>query len=156
MGGTEGVLIIDGVIIDNNPHPKYHVLAIDDDGNIKTFVGKTGDEILSEGYKNATTAFAPVIVDGVKLGEGYIDITGGAKTPAKRQILAINAEGDYEIYSFKSSITFEKSRDLLFDRGISFAYQLDGGGSTSLYVQDQEIYDVESRPIIDVIVFEII
>lgn len=155
MGGTEGVLIIDGVVIQNTPHPKYHILAIDDNGNFDTFVGVDGNTLLAMGYKSATTAFAPIIVDGQKLSNSEINITTGATGNARRQIIAINEEGDYEICSFNTGISYEKSRDLLYERNVQFAYHLDGGGSTSVYVYDQEVFDVEKRPIIDVIVFEL-
>ena len=175
-----GQTIIDGVSIVNERHPQgangetisdteCYSLCIDADGN------------LSAPYDNKVDT-AIMINDGVvdavggwgKLVENYEITTDEIEAeivhPGKyiRQSIGQYQNGDYAVCTVDMSrgsveneagLSYEALAQLFVDRGVKFAYSLDGGGSAETVIGKRQlnpIYEGDvGRPVPTVITFEI-
>ena len=173
-----GQLIIDGVSLINTPmtsdngvpiHPdECYPLAIDGNGNLKTYPRNADTAaMIADGVKYAVTAWGK-LVDNFKITTK--DIDNEIVHPGKyiRQSIGQYQNGDYCVCSVdmtrgpvnnEAGLSYEELAQLFVDRGVKFAYSLDGGGSAETVIGKRQlnpIYEGSSgRAVPTVITFEI-
>lgn len=141
-----GQTIIDGISIINEPmeddngvpiHPEEcYPLAIDGDGNLTTYP-KNADtqDMINDGIKYAVTGWGR-LVNNFEIDQESInnEIVHGGKRNI-RQAIGQYQNGDYCVCTVDGRITneagmyYEELAQIFVDKGVKFAYALDGGGS---------------------------
>ncbi|MEX5935980.1 phosphodiester glycosidase family protein [Mammaliicoccus sciuri] len=133
-----GIQIRDGVILQSTPHPTSYTLGIKADNTmISTPPTVTAEELLGMGVVNAFTAFFPLLTNGVPTEESiYATASPNSMVKNPRQIVAQKANKDILIITTQGrgyegeGMTYAEAIDLCLYHGATFAYNLDGGGST--------------------------
>ena len=173
-----GQLIIDGVSLINTPmtsdngvpiHPdECYPLAIDGNGNLKTYPRNADTAaMIADGVKYAVTAWGK-LVDNFKITTK--DIDNEIVHPGKyiRQSIGQYQNGDYCVCSVdmtrgpvsnEAGLSYEELAQLFVDRGVKFAYSLDGGGSAETVIGKRQLNPIyegsAGRAVPTVITFEI-
>ena len=172
-----GQLIIDGVSLINTPmtddngvpisDTECYPLAIDKDYNLTTYPRNVDTStMLNDGIKYAVTAWGK-LVDNFEICTDDINaeiVHNGKKYI--RQSIGQFQNGDYCICSVdmtrgnvvnESGLYYEELAQILIDKGVKFAYSLDGGGSAETVIGKRQlnpIYEGSSgRPVPTVIEF---
>ena len=174
-----GQLIIDGVSLINTPmtsdngvpiHPdECYPLAIDGNGNLKTYPRNADTAaMIADGVKYAVTAWGK-LVDNFKITTK--DIENEIVHPGKyiRQSIGQYQNGDYCVCSVdmtrgpvnnEAGLSYEELAQLFVDRGVKFAYSLDGGGSAETVIGKRQLNPIyegsAGRAVPTVITFEIV
>ena len=174
-----GQLIIDGVSLINTPmtsdngvpiHPdECYPLAIDGNGNLKTYPRNADTAaMIADGVKYAVTAWGK-LVDNFKITTK--DIDNEIVHPGKyiRQSIGQYQNGDYCVCSVdmtkgpvtnEAGLSYEELAQLFVDRGVKFAYSLDGGGSAETVIGKRQLNPIyegsAGRAVPTVITFEIV
>lgn len=174
-----GQLIIDGVSLINTPmtsdngvpiHPdECYPLAIDGNGNLKTYPRNADTaDMIADGVKYAVTAWGK-LVDNFKITTK--DIDNEIVHPGKyiRQSIGQYQNGDYCVCSVdmtrgpvtnEAGLSYEELAQLFVDRGVKFAYSLDGGGSAETVIGKRQLNPIyegsAGRAVPTVITFEIV
>lgn len=130
-----------GIVIQNqkifsNPVPNYSAFSIDLNNIPKIY--EIQSEIKPENTKVALGGFYTIIKNGEKYGN-YQDIQDS------RTAIGISKEKDYiflllvegEFYTRSDGLSFEECADLLLAISVENALQMDGGGSTTLYITNK-------------------
>ena len=119
-----------------------HVLAFKDDNTLGFFPAVTNPtSIINEGYKNALTAFLPLITNGAPASSSMISQYTSATAPHPRQVIAQFANKDILILTCDGRTVDDLGMNvndlirILLPYGVQFAFMLDGGGSTSTVVR---------------------
>ena len=130
---------------------KRWTLAIGDDNTLEAFQPNiTAEQIRNKGYNNTVSAFGPLIIDGKNVlgDEGY---SSNDTQNHPRQVIAQLPNKDIiffscdgretnHAWSTEKGMTLKEVVNTLFDHyDIKFAYNLDGGGSTSSVVRSHKI-----------------
>jgi hypothetical protein len=161
LGGSgliRGVQIQDGVILQDVDGGTAYTLGINADNQLKAFPpSTTASVILAQGYTNTVSGFFPMIENGVAVDPAIYNNT--AKEP--RQAIAQLANGDIIFLTChgrntnNAGMSYLDMIRILLARGATFAYNLDGGGSTQTNVRGVTINDVvddagkTERPVAD-------
>ena len=174
-----GQLIIDGVSLVNTPmtsdngvpiHPdECYPLAIDANGNLKTYPRNADTAaMIADGVKYAVTAWGK-LVDNFNIATK--DIENEIVHPGKyiRQSIGQYQNGDYCVCSVdmtrgpvtnEAGLSYEELAQLFVDRGVKFAYSLDGGGSAETVIGKRQLNPIyegsAGRAVPTVITFEIV
>ena len=174
-----GQLIIDGVSLVNTPmtsdngvpiHPdECYPLAIDGNGNLKTYPRNADTAaMIADGVKYAVTAWGK-LVDNFNIATK--DIENEIVHPGKyiRQSIGQYQNGDYCVCSVdmtrgpvtnEAGLSYEELAQLFVDRGVKFAYSLDGGGSAETVIGKRQLNPIyegsAGRAVPTVITFEIV
>ena len=130
-------------------------MGITKDGKLFTIGKKTGQEYVEAGAYH-TFSFGPVLVEN---GQAK-SFSNKDKHP--RTCIGQKADGSYLIIvvdgrrsGWSSGMTYAQLAKEFVDRGAVFAYNLDGGGSTSLVFQNQVLNKPSDatgeRPVADII-----
>ena len=132
-----------GIVIQNqkifsNPVPNYSAFSIDLNNIPKIY--EIQSEIKPENTKVALGGFYTIIKNGKKYGN-YQDIQDS------RTAIGISKEKDYiflllvegEFYTRSDGLSFEECADLLLAISVENALQMDGGGSTTLYITNKNV-----------------
>lgn len=144
-----GQTIIDGISIINEPmeddngtpiHPEEcYPLAIDGDGNFTTYPRNADtQDMINDGIKYAVTGWGR-LVNNFEIDQESInnEIVHGGKRYI-RQAIGQYQNGDYCVCTVdmsRGSVTneagmyYEELAQIFVDKGVKFAYSLDGGGS---------------------------
>ena len=139
----EGVAIIDGEVIEDRATNTTWKVGITRDNRLTYFEpGDTSNEIFKKepNIRSVLTAFTPLIIDSDQVSE---DILADGRRynyndNDPRQVIAQNTNGDIIFLTSGgrgfggNGLTVEDVFRLLDGRNITFAFMLDGGGSTSL------------------------
>ena len=140
-----GVQIIDGEVIQDLRTTSY-TLGIRDDNELLAYApGTTAQEILDDGTKTALTAFYPLIENHEWVSDEVLDIRGNSAVKHPRQVIAQFDNLDILIFSCGGrgydgdGMTAKEMMKILKDLGVKFAFNLDGGGSTSTVIKNQLI-----------------
>lgn len=166
----EGVIIRNGELLRAQNIKKHHLLIVDKDGNLSALTDRTGKQglvanSLEQDETWQTFEFGPVLVENgeavelpksfyVNCNEGYDNprTAIGQKGPLHYVIIVV--DGRREGYSTGASIP--QVQQLFLDEGVDFAFNLDGGGSTTLYFLG-EVINMPSggkeRSVSDIIMF---
>ena len=168
---TEGVIIRNGTLYRKRAlQSRRHLLIVDKDGNLSALTDRTGyqsvvaDDLVKQGALQ-TFEFGPLLVkDGeavalpsrfyVKTGAGYLEPRTAIGQLGELHYLIIVVEGRRDGYSVGCDLPTLQS--LFLKHGATFAFNLDGGGSTTLYFQGEVINMPSSgaqRRVSDIIMF---
>ena len=168
---TEGVIIRNGTLYRKRAlQSRRHLLIVDQDGNLSGLTDRTGyqsvvaDDLVEKGTLQ-TFEFGPVLVQNgqavklpgsfyVKTGEGYLEPRTAIGQLGELHYLIIVVEGRRDGYSVGCDLPTLQS--LFVKHGAQFAFNLDGGGSTTLYFQGEVINMPSSgaqRRVSDIIMF---
>lgn len=155
-----GQQIYNGEVIDSIKEDEYEpikdrwTLAIADDNAMTAFPQHiTAQEIKNKGYNTTFSGFGPLIMDGkVVYKEGDYSTNSNERHP--RQIIAQLPNKDVVVFScdgrvvaqalLQRGMTLTEAIDTLYDHfgEIQFAYNLDGGGSTSSVLRSRMLNKV--------------
>ncbi|KZK08962.1 BppU family phage baseplate upper protein [Lactococcus cremoris] len=174
-----GQLIIDGVSLINTLmtsdngvpiHPdECYPLAIDGNGNLKTYPRNADTAaMIADGVKYAVTAWGK-LVDNFKITTKDIDNEIVHNGKYIRQSIGQYQNGDYCVCSVdmtrgpvtnEAGLYYEELAQLFVDKGVEFAYSLDGGGSTQTVIGKRQLNPIyegsAGRAVPTVITFEIV
>lgn len=139
-GASTGVVIENGVIKNDNPEQKDYVAGITSEGKLVT--GKySANEMIALGVEQAAGFKPQLIVNGQKMitnGDGGLGI--GPRTAigqtAAGEIIFVVIDGR-QIRSLGA--TLKDVQDLLYERGAVNAMCMDGGSSSSMYFNGDNI-----------------
>lgn len=139
-GASTGVVIEDGIIKSSNVNQKEYVAGITSDGKLIT--GKySANEMIALGVEQAAGFKPQLIVNGKKMiteGDGGLGV--GPRTAigqtATGEIIFVVIDGR-QIRSLGA--TLKDVQDLLYERGAINAMCMDGGSSSSMYFNGENI-----------------
>ena len=152
-----GQQIYNGQILDSIKGDEYDALndrwtlAIGDDNSLTSFPPDVqASEIRNQGYNNTVSGFGPIISDGkIIVKEG--DYSPNTITSEPRQVIAQLPNKDLIFFScdgrennthtmIEKGMTLQEVAETLLDHyEIEFAYNMDGGGSTSSVVRSHKL-----------------
>lgn len=159
-GKPTGIIIQDGKLI-NGGTTNQDTMAFNNEGLMYTpEIGTTAEKLIEDGVR-FTTQFGPVLINnGEKLSitdgkpsGSYPRTAIGQISPTKYVVIV--ADGKRENYSV--GLTPSQLQDIFISKGCKYAYNLDGGGSTSLYFKGRlinEPSDGVERTVADIIYFK--
>ncbi|NGF56358.1 phosphodiester glycosidase family protein [Parapedobacter sp. SGR-10] len=140
-----GIQIIDGEIIQDLNTTAY-TLGIKDNNELLAYApGTTAQDILNDGTNTALTAFYPLIENHEWVSDEVLAIRGNSAVKHPRQVIAQFDNLDLLIFSCGGrgfdgdGMTAKEMMRILKELGVRFAFNLDGGGSTSTVIKDQLI-----------------
>jgi len=166
----EGVIIRNGEVLRRQNIKKHHLLVVDENGNLSAQTDRSGKQgLVANKLEQANTwqtfEFGPVLVeDGmacelpksfyINCADGYDNPRTAIGQKGPLHYVVIVVDGRREGYSTGASIP--QVQQLFMDEGVDFAFNLDGGGSTTLYFLG-EVINMPSggkeRSVSDVIMF---
>lgn len=140
-----GIQIIDGEIIQDLNTTAY-TLGIKDNNELLAYApGTKAQDILDDGINTALTAFYPLIENHEWVSDEVLAIRGNSAVKHPRQVIAQFDNLDLLIFSCGGrgfdgdGMTAKEMMKILKELGVKFAFNLDGGGSTSTVIKDQLI-----------------
>ena len=152
-----GQQIYNGQILDSIKGDEYAALndrwtlAIADDNTLTSFPSNvTAAEIRNQGYNNTVSGFGPIISDG-KIIVKDDDYSPNTIVSHPRQVIAQLPNKDLIFFScdgrennthtmIEKGMTLQEVAETLLDHyDIEFAYNMDGGGSTSSVVRSHKL-----------------
>lgn len=140
-----GIQIIDGEIVQDLSATSY-TLGIKDNNELLVYApGTTAQDILDDGTNTALTAFYPLIENHEWVSDEVLAVRGNSAVKHPRQVIAQFDNMDLLIFSCGGrgydgdGMTAKEMMRILKDLGVKFAFNLDGGGSTSTVIKDQLI-----------------
>ena len=169
----DGISIINTPMTDDNGYPisdsECYPLCIDENGDLSAPYARSVDtsEMISDGVIQAVTGWGKVIENFEPCSDTVENeiVHGGTYI---RQCIGQFQNGDYFVCTVDQSrgsveneagITYSDLAQLLMDKGVKFAYSLDGGGSAETVIGERQlnpIYEGEfGRAVPTVIMFEI-
>ena len=144
-----GYVIKNGQVYrDTNRNSDYEDLAVYSDGSFKTFKESdtTAQKLVDSGVVN-TFAFGPTLVENGKISEN--EEVGQAMADNPRTAIGVIEESDGSVHyivivsdgrtSESSGLTLYEMAELMKSYGVTTAYNLDGGGSSTMYFNGQVI-----------------
>ena len=166
----DGVIIRNGEVLRRQNITKHHLLVVDKDGNLSAQTDRTGKQgLVANKLEQAETwqtfEFGPVLVkDGqaaelprsfyINCNDGYYEprTAIGQKGPLHYVVIVVDGRRD----GYSTGASIPQLQQLFLDEGVDFAFNLDGGGSTTLYFLG-EVINMPSggkeRSVSDVIMF---
>ena len=167
----EGVIIRNGEVLRRQNIKKHHLLVVDENGNFSAQTDRSGKQgLVANKLEQANTwqtfEFGPVLVENgeaaelplksfyINCNKGYYEPRTGIGQIGPLHYIVIVVDGRRDGYSTGADMpTFQQ---LFLDEGAEFAFNLDGGGSTTLYFLG-EVINMPSggkeRSVSDVIMF---
>ena len=140
-----GIQIIDGEIVQDLRTTSY-TLGIKENNELVSYApGTKAQDILDDGINTALTAFYPLMADGDGVSDEVLAVRGNSTVKHPRQVIAQFDNLDILIFSCGGrgfdgdGMTAKEMIKILKDLGVKFAFNLDGGGSTSTVIKDQLI-----------------
>lgn len=144
-----GVQIYNGEIISDTTHDWRWTLGIKSDNQLVAYEpGVTSQQILEDGCNNAFTGFIPLILNGASVSQNIKDSYIDGTKKYTRQVIAQKTNKDLLVFtcdgiSDSKGMTIDDVIRVLLSFGdISFAFHLDGGGSTQTVVRNRLINQV--------------
>lgn len=144
---SSGILIIDGEVIEDK-NTSYFTLGIKANNELIAYPsGTTASQIIKDGALNAVTAFTPIIQDYKPVPHHIISLVKNQLEVHPRQVIA--QFDNFNIlflscggrgYDGEGMTAFDVIRILQnLDNQVKFAYNLDGGGSTTTVIYGEQI-----------------
>ena len=166
----EGVIIRNGEVLRRQNIKKLHLLIVDENGNLSAETDRSGKQgLVANRLEQANTwqtfEFGPVLVENgeacelpknfyINCAEGYDNPRTAIGQKGPLHYIVIVVDGRRDGYSTGASVP--QVQQLFIDEGVDFAFNLDGGGSTTLYFLG-EVINMPSggkeRSVSDVIMF---
>lgn len=166
----DGVIIRNGEVLRRQNITKHHLLVVDKDGNLSAQTDRTGKQgLVANKLEQAETwqtfEFGPVLVENgeaaalprsfyINCNDGYYEprTAIGQKGPLHYVVIVVDGRRD----GYSTGASIPQLQQLFLDEGVDFAFNLDGGGSTTLYFLG-EVINMPSggkeRSVSDVIMF---
>ena len=144
----DGVIIRNGEVLRRQNIRKHHLLIVDKDGNLSAQTDRSGKQgLVANKLEQAQTwqtfEFGPVLVEDGK----------AATLPSS---FYVNCHDGYYEPRYSTGASIPQLQQLFLDEGAEFAFNLDGGGSTTLYFRG-EVINMPSggkeRSVSDIIMF---
>lgn len=165
-----GVIIRNGEVLRRQNITKHHLLIIDENGDMSVQTDRSGKQgLVANKLEQANTwqtfEFGPVLVENgeattlpksfyVNCSDGYYEPRTAIGQLGPLHYIVIVVDGRRDGYSTGASIP--TLQQLFLDEGAQFAFNLDGGGSTTLYFLG-EVINMPSggkeRSVSDIIMF---
>ena len=146
-----GYVIKNGQVYrDTDRNSDYEDLAVYSDGSFKTFKESdtTAQKLVDSGVVN-TFAFGPTLVENGKISVSENEEVGQAMADNPRTAIGVIEESDGSVHyivivsdgrtSESSGLTLYEMAELMKSYGVTTAYNLDGGGSSTMYFNGQVI-----------------
>jgi len=167
----EGVIIRNGEVLRRQNIKKHHLLIVDENGNLSAQTDRSGKQglvanKLEQQNTWQTFEFGPVLVENgeaaelplksfyINCNEGYYEPRTAIGQIGPLHYIVIVVDGRRDGYS--TGADMPQLQQLFLDEGVEFAFNLDGGGSTTLYFLG-EVINMPSggkqRSVSDVIMF---
>ena len=166
----EGVIIRNGEVLRRQNIKKHHLLVVDEKGNLSAQTDRSGKQglvanKLEQQNTWQTFEFGPVLVENgeaadlpksfyINCNDGYYEPRTAIGQIGPLHYIIIVVDGRRDGYSTGASIP--QLQDLFLEEGAQFAFNLDGGGSTTLYFLG-EVINMPSggkqRSVSDVLMF---
>ena len=167
----EGVIIRNGEVLRRQNIKKHHLLVVDENGNLSAQTDRSGKQglvanKLEQQNTWQTFEFGPVLVENgeaadlplksfyINCNEGYYEPRTAIGQLGPLHYIVIVVDGRRTGYSTGASMP--QLQQLFLDEGAQFAFNLDGGGSTTLYFLGEVVNMPSSgkqRSVSDVIMF---
>ncbi|MBE6164967.1 MAG: phosphodiester glycosidase family protein [Streptococcus gallolyticus] len=167
---TSGYVIKNGVIYrSTNRQSDYDDLAIYSDGSFGTFneSDTTAQELLDSGVVN-TFAFGPTLVSNGQIAVSESEEVGQAMAENPRTAIGIIETDDGSLHYIvivsdgrtdeSAGLTLYEMAELMQSYGVTTAYNLDGGGSSTMYFNGKVINNpttsgntIEERAVSDIV-----
>lgn len=167
---TSGYVIKNGVIYrSTNRQSDYDDLAIYSDGSFGTFneSDTTAQELLDSGVVN-TFAFGPILVSNGQIAVSESEEVGQAMAENPRTAIGIIETDDGSLHYIvivsdgrtdeSAGLTLYEMAELMQSYGVTTAYNLDGGGSSTMYFNGKVINNpttsgntIEERAVSDIV-----
>ena len=164
------MIIRNGEVLRRQNIKKHHLLVVDQNGDLSAQTDRSGKQgLVANKLEQAKTwqtfEFGPVLVEDGKAAtlpssfyvnchDGYYEPRTAIGQLGPLHYIVIVVDGRREGYSTGASIP--QLQQLFLDEGAEFAFNLDGGGSTTLYFRG-EVVNMPSggkeRSVSDVIMF---
>lgn len=146
----EGIIIENGIVIQNKPaafYPDSMPLTIDKSGNLwYAEADVDACALVERGIVSAVCGFMPIVIDGKAVPPERWTKVPHYDKPHQRQIISQFANGDYAIitcegrgYANSPGWTITDAQRICVEHGLEFAYNLDGGTSTELVVDGEQL-----------------
>lgn len=149
----DGVAIENGVVKNNSPanhHAGSIPLTIDASGNLGTAAADaTGTSLANNGFVSAICGFCPII-ENYTPNSSFPTVSNVThfNENAQRTIIGQFGNGDYALITCAGRSNdnsdgwkLTEAQTVLQRMGLKFAYNLDGGKSTSMYLRKHPVYD---------------
>lgn len=149
----DGVAIENGVVKNNTPadhHAGSIPLTIDANGNLGTAAADaTGTSLAGNGIVSATCGFCPII-ENYTPNASFPTVSNVShfNADAQRTIIGQFGNGDYALITCAGRTNdnsdgwkLTEAQTVCQRLGLKFAYNLDGGKSTSMYLRKHPVYD---------------
>ena len=165
-----GVIIRNGSLLRKQNITKHHLMIVDQNGDMSALTDRSGKQgLVAEKLAAANTwqtfEFGPVLVENgqaatlpnnfyVNCHDGYLEPRTGIGQLGPLHYIVIVVDGRRTGYSVGCSIP--QLQELFLEEGAQFAFNLDGGGSTTLYFLGDVINmpsGGKERSVSDVIMF---
>ena len=166
----EGVIIRNGEVLRRQNIKKHHLLIVDENGNLSAQTDRSGKQglvanKLEQQNTWQTFEFGPVLVEKgqavdlpksfyINCNKGYYEPRTAIGQVGPLHYIVIVVDGRRDGYS--TGADMPQLQQLFLDEGAEFAFNLDGGGSTTLYFLG-EVVNMPSggkqRSVSDVIMF---
>ena len=166
----EGVIIRNGEVLRRQNIKKHHLLVIDENGDMSAQTDRSGKQgLVANRLEQANTwqtfEFGPVLVENgqaaelpksfyVNCNDGYYEprTAVGQLGPLHYIVIVVDGRRD----GFSRGVSIPTLQELFLEEGAQFAFNLDGGGSTTLYFLG-EVINMPSggkeRSVSDVLMF---
>ena len=165
-----GVIIRNGEVLRRQNITRHHLMIVDEQGDFSALTDRSGKQgVVANQLEQQNTwqtfEFGPVLVqDGkattlpssfyVNCHDGYYEPRTAIGQIGPLHYIVIVVDGRRDGYS--TGATIPQLQQLFLDEGVDFAFNLDGGGSTTLYFLG-EVINMPSggkeRSVSDVIMF---
>ena len=166
----DGVIIRNGELLRKQNITRHHLMIIDEKGDMSALTDRSGKQgLVADDLVDKNTwqtfEFGPVLVENgeatrlptsfyVRCQDGYYEPRTAIGQLGPLHYIVIVVDGRRDGYSTGASIP--QLQQLFLDEGAEFAFNLDGGGSTTLYFLG-EVINMPSggkeRSVSDIIMF---
>jgi exopolysaccharide biosynthesis protein len=161
---SEGYAVRSGILLRNNPEPTRDMLILDENGDFHFILSPTrrAVEAYTGGIRESFNFGPALIMDGEALQFKYMDkVSCGYPTKAQRlaicqldtlSYLIVATEGPEQA---QPGLTIPELVELLLQKGVPNAYNLDGGSSTTIFLNGRTVNapDSKRRTVGDIIYF---
>lgn len=142
----------------------FHVAKKIDEATLDAAYSALGGSVEEGGSIVQAFTFGPVLVEnGVRAHEEYQRADGGARKPAQRMVIAQDGPLSYVIVCCEGpdnknskGLTLEEMGQFMLGLGVQTAYNLDGGGSTTMVFNGGKINALstsKNRSVSDIVYF---
>ena len=170
-----GVVVRQGQLHRNKPNPNCDILLIDDQGNLHALLNADA-EAFDQAYQqfggvydkggrivNAFTFGPTLVLDGKQAHEAFTRPDKSENKKTQRTVFAQVAPLSYLFVICEgpespesTGLTLQEMTDYLLPLGCQIAYNLDGGSSSTLVLNNKKINSLstrKNRPVSDIIYF---